>query len=281
MDSLTDFASAKLDGLEAQSLRRRLSPTRRLDGLWVERDGRRLMSFSCNDYLNLSHHPAVKQAAADAARQSEKGGAPVDVRPTARGDAGTLEAIARQLIAQVAADRQHYGAEISALGFPGFMAPERLATDRGLHATRARLTQAAAVVEKYRALQMSRIRDYRDAVAKAGISDVDKQAALARIDSDVSENVIRINRSWDLEADILGEYKQAVEVLARAQGDWVVFHHTLRFSRPADLQAFNSHVQNARNLGKQETEDQAEAREKFDQQMSKAIDENAKAQGGN
>ena len=67
MDSLTDFASAKLDGLEAQSLRRRLSPTRRLDGLWVERDGRRLMSFSCNDYLNLSHHPAVKQAAADAA----------------------------------------------------------------------------------------------------------------------------------------------------------------------------------------------------------------------
>jgi 8-amino-7-oxononanoate synthase len=67
MDSLTDFASAKLDGLEAQSLRRRLSPTRRLDGLWVERDGRRLLSFSCNDYLNLSHHPAVKQAAADAA----------------------------------------------------------------------------------------------------------------------------------------------------------------------------------------------------------------------
>ena len=67
MDSLTDFASAKLDGLEAQSLRRRLAPTRRLDGLWVERDGRRLLSFSCNDYLNLSHHPAVKQAAADAA----------------------------------------------------------------------------------------------------------------------------------------------------------------------------------------------------------------------
>ena len=67
MDSLTEFASAKLDGLEAQSLRRRLAPTRRLDGLWVERDGRRLLSFSCNDYLNLSHHPAVKQAAADAA----------------------------------------------------------------------------------------------------------------------------------------------------------------------------------------------------------------------
>jgi 8-amino-7-oxononanoate synthase len=63
MDTLTDFAQVKLDALEAQSQLRRLSPTTRLDGLWVERDGRRFLSFSCNDYLNLSHHPAVKAAA--------------------------------------------------------------------------------------------------------------------------------------------------------------------------------------------------------------------------
>jgi len=63
MNSHTRYAETKLAGLEAQSLRRRLSPTRRLDGLWVQRGGRRLLSFSCNDYLNLSHHPAVKAAA--------------------------------------------------------------------------------------------------------------------------------------------------------------------------------------------------------------------------
>jgi 8-amino-7-oxononanoate synthase len=63
MTSLTLFARAKLDALEARSLRRTLKPTRRIDGLWVEREGRRLLSFSCNDYLNLSHHPAVKAAA--------------------------------------------------------------------------------------------------------------------------------------------------------------------------------------------------------------------------
>jgi 8-amino-7-oxononanoate synthase len=62
-DTLTAFAETKLASLEARSLRRTLTPTRRLDGLWVERDGRRLLSFSCNDYLNLSHHPAVKAAA--------------------------------------------------------------------------------------------------------------------------------------------------------------------------------------------------------------------------
>ena len=66
MTSLDAFARAKLAELDARALRRTLEPTRRLDGLWVERGGRRLISFSCNDYLNLSHHPDVKAAAAEA-----------------------------------------------------------------------------------------------------------------------------------------------------------------------------------------------------------------------
>lgn len=65
-DTLASFAQTKLDGLEAKALRRRLFPTHRLDGVHVERNGRRLISFSCNDYLGLSHHPAVKAAAARA-----------------------------------------------------------------------------------------------------------------------------------------------------------------------------------------------------------------------
>jgi len=72
-DSLTAFAEAKLAALDAQSLRRRLQPTRREDGLWVERGGRRLLSFSCNDYLNLSHHPAVKAAAVAAIEEHGAG----------------------------------------------------------------------------------------------------------------------------------------------------------------------------------------------------------------
>ncbi|MES1156152.1 MAG: 8-amino-7-oxononanoate synthase [Alphaproteobacteria bacterium] len=67
MESLDQFAAAKLAALDAKRLRRTLAEDERLDGLWVERGGRRLLSFSCNDYLNLSHHPEVKQAAADAA----------------------------------------------------------------------------------------------------------------------------------------------------------------------------------------------------------------------
>ena len=65
-DSLDDFARAKLEALEAQALRRRLIETDRREGAIAFRDGRRLVSFCCNDYLNLSQHEAVKRAAIEA-----------------------------------------------------------------------------------------------------------------------------------------------------------------------------------------------------------------------
>ncbi len=61
--SLDGFAAAKLARLEAQRLRRRLVETDRHGEVAVRRNGRELISFCCNDYLNLSHHPRVIAAA--------------------------------------------------------------------------------------------------------------------------------------------------------------------------------------------------------------------------
>jgi 8-amino-7-oxononanoate synthase len=63
MQSLDDFAVRKLAELDRASLRRSLYDSLREKGPWVVREGRRYLSFSCNDYLNLSHHPAIKAAA--------------------------------------------------------------------------------------------------------------------------------------------------------------------------------------------------------------------------
>ncbi len=69
MHSLDRFASDKLDALDRVALRRRLVQTGREEAPWVVREGRRLLSFSCNDYLGLSVDPRVKAAAVAATQR--------------------------------------------------------------------------------------------------------------------------------------------------------------------------------------------------------------------
>ncbi len=69
MHALDSFATERLAALEARGLRRALAETERTEGIWATRGGRRLLSFSCNDYLNLARHPAVIEAAVAAARR--------------------------------------------------------------------------------------------------------------------------------------------------------------------------------------------------------------------
>lgn len=66
--SLDEYARGKLASLEQARLRRTPVVTAR-DGIYAERGGRRLVSFSCNDYLNLSGHPAVIKAAIAATKR--------------------------------------------------------------------------------------------------------------------------------------------------------------------------------------------------------------------
>jgi len=68
MRSLDKFAAKKLAELEDRHLRRVMVETVR-EGIWVERNGRRILSFSCNDYLNLTRHPAVVESATRALHQ--------------------------------------------------------------------------------------------------------------------------------------------------------------------------------------------------------------------
>ena len=94
MSSLDEFAKTKLAALEAAHLKRTLADTMREDGIWVTRDGRRMLSFSCNDYLNLTHHPAVKRAAIEAV---EKWGAGAGASRLVTGNHPLLGELERRL----------------------------------------------------------------------------------------------------------------------------------------------------------------------------------------
>src|SRR4051812_16986566 len=66
MPALSDVAREKLQALEANNRKRTLVATSHEMGVTVEQGGKKLISFSCNDYLGLTHHAAVKSAAIEA-----------------------------------------------------------------------------------------------------------------------------------------------------------------------------------------------------------------------
>jgi 8-amino-7-oxononanoate synthase len=68
-DAVEAFAAARLRELEAAGIRRGLRPTTRLDHGRAETAGRPLISFCDNDYLGLSRHPKVIEAAVQATRE--------------------------------------------------------------------------------------------------------------------------------------------------------------------------------------------------------------------
>jgi len=66
IESLDQFAKTRLNQLANKGLRRSVINTNRRDAVLLHRHGRDFVSFCCNDYLGLTHHSAVKQAARDA-----------------------------------------------------------------------------------------------------------------------------------------------------------------------------------------------------------------------
>ncbi len=63
MDSLEKFVTAKLDKLTDEGLYREIVTTDRHEDGSADRGDAHLISFCCNDYLNLSQHPDVKAGA--------------------------------------------------------------------------------------------------------------------------------------------------------------------------------------------------------------------------
>jgi 8-amino-7-oxononanoate synthase len=75
MAALRDFAREQLGRAAGRSLTRQIRESERLGRARVRLDGREYVSFSCNDYLGLTHHPAVIAAAREALERHGAGAA--------------------------------------------------------------------------------------------------------------------------------------------------------------------------------------------------------------
>lgn len=69
MSSLDLFVTQKLQDIIDKDLYRKMFSTNRYKPTMVQRNSREYISFSCNDYLGLSHHASIVKAAVEATRK--------------------------------------------------------------------------------------------------------------------------------------------------------------------------------------------------------------------
>ena len=81
---------AELDALDAAQARRRRRVVDAYDGVRLRVAGREMLAFCSNDYLGLAQHPALREAAREAAARWGVG-ATASPRPTS---AGTMPRLA-------------------------------------------------------------------------------------------------------------------------------------------------------------------------------------------
>ncbi len=96
MKNFRTYLASRLKRLEKRHLLRRPLPVERCSSVHLKRDGKKLISFSCNDYLGLSQHPQIKRAAIYAVETSGAGAA---ASRLVTGDYPLLTALEKKLAA--------------------------------------------------------------------------------------------------------------------------------------------------------------------------------------
>jgi 8-amino-7-oxononanoate synthase len=103
--SWLDEFGLQLDALDRAHLRRRRRVVEPLDGPRVIVDGRPMLAFCSNDYLGLAQHPALAEAAREAATRCGVG---AGASPLVSGHSASNDALERELAAFVGLPRALY-----------------------------------------------------------------------------------------------------------------------------------------------------------------------------
>ena len=103
--SWLDEIPQRLAALDAAHLTRRRREVRPDDGAWLRVDGRRMLAFCSNDYLGLSQHPALREAAITGAQAYGVGSG---ASPMVSGHSEANAALERELAEFVGLERALY-----------------------------------------------------------------------------------------------------------------------------------------------------------------------------
>ena len=191
----------------------------------------------------------------------------MDTKPKAKREAGQVEGITKQLIAELIEDERDCQAKLKALQYPDFLTPVRLASAGGLRDARERLAQAKEVIGRCRAANDDRMTNFPGEVAKSDLDADDRRRYLEGYARGQTVSEPDRIRSWDIDDRVLAELGAQVTLLSHPRGRWEARGQKVLFENRADMNEFNTHRRNVQALGQEEAALKQQYAQRFEQSL--------------
>lgn len=171
----------------------------------------------------------------------DPGDAPIGTTGAATGEMAEVDRLLLELAKSAQVDAMEFRMQIKALDYPAFALPARLAADRGLVHTRAKLKTARALLKTYRAQIALLVGNFPLKIAHAELSADLRDRFGVIYETQLTQQSPLRERFLDCADGVYAELDAMAADLAHAHGRWTVDGTIVRFSDPRDLEAYRRH----------------------------------------
>jgi len=162
--------------------------------------------------------------------------------PQAMGEYGEIERFFREFLDRLVALRSDYLIELEATGWNSVLDAQRIRSDARLSESRVMIERAKASVDSYEQKTSALLQDTRLRIGTLDMSESTRRRALEVLDESMGRAGAQLDQQWSLERQVIRQLENIVQLLAASKG-WVVEGEHILFSSDAELDRFNSYIQ--------------------------------------
>jgi hypothetical protein len=167
----------------------------------------------------------------------------------ASGDIAVVEQAVLAFASEIRAASAAYHRVVKETDFPGFTKAKRVAADRGLVETEARLKRLHAAAAAYRAAVRRITAAFPAKAAALDVRAATRNGLLKQVAALITRQGTLRDQEIAAEDDLYGEFDAVMALLAHPRGRWLAEDRGYMFYNEHDLEDFETHMAEVTHLG--------------------------------
>lgn len=179
---------------------------------------------------------------------------PVPVINNSTTELDILGQLTQEILADQIALRNGYLAELNSIEWFSILDPNRIALDKSLVEANITIEKAKTISQKYKQKHFKALEDIKAKVEQLDIQESKKRDWLAGYDKSMRSSQAIRDKIWVLEASILDEVEDIINLLASNPDSWTVDGDEILFESDSILLQYNNHIESISSLSTQQQE---------------------------